>query len=95
MLPLKLLELALQEDVRVGIDAPDETDLSLFVRVLEGSAEQLVHEGDAGAAGYRNDVAVLFGAPLVAGDRVGEVERLAGGHGVEVCACFAVGVLLH
>lgn len=92
---LELVKLALEQDVLLGDVSEDEGDLGLVVGVLEDCADELVHRGDAGAAGNESDVVVLVLGPGVLGKRALDVEGVADLEIVDVSAHGAVGVLLH
>lgn len=92
---LEVLKLLLQKDVLLGDVAKDKGDLGLIVGVVENSASELVHGGDASTAGNEGNVVVLVLLPRVLGQRTLDVETLAGNKVVEVCAHRTVGVLLN
>ena len=91
---LELFEFLSQENVGVGVDAEDESDFGLLLRVVEDSADELVRGCDASAAGDEGDVRVFVECPGISLQRTCEGERLTRGHGMEVRACFAVGISL-
>ena len=91
---LELGELLLEQDVLLGDVAEDEGDLGLVVGVAEDVAGDLVHGGDARAAGDEGDVVVLVLGHGVLGEGPLNVEALAGFHVVQVGAHGAVRVLL-
>lgn len=91
----KLLKFLLQEHILVRVDAKDERDGRLVLRVAENALRELVDRRDACAAGDEGDVVVAVGLPLVALYGEGEEELLAWCEGVDVCALLAVWVLLY
>lgn len=94
VLIFQLLELVLEQDVGFGHVAEDEGHFGFVGRVLEDGARELVHWGDAGAAGDEADVRVLVRRPRVFGDGAFEVEALVRLHAVEVFGHGAVFVFL-
>lgn len=94
VLVLEVFELLLEQDVVGGDVTKDKSHLGLVLGVLEDGAGELVHGGDAGAAGDQGDVVVLVGLPGVLGDGALHLERLAGGHVVHVLGHDAAGVAL-
>lgn len=92
---LVLLELLVQEHVLLAVDAEDERDLGLVLRVVEDALDELVNGCDARAAGDERDRGVLVGRPLVARDAHCEHDAVAGAQGVQVRGLLALGVALH
>lgn len=92
---LEVLKLLLQKNVLLGDVAKDKGDLGLVVGVVEDSASELIHGGDASTTGNEGNVLVLVLLPGVLRQRTLDVEALAGNKVVEVCAHRTVGVLLN
>lgn len=92
--PLVVVELVLEEDVSVAVDAKDERHGRPVVGVPEDALGELEDGRDARAAGNESDVREHVWLPLVALEAGDEEEGLAGGERVEVGAGLAVGVLL-
>ena len=81
-----------EEDVFFCDVAKDQRDFSLFVGVVENSADELVHWRDASATSDAGDVGVFVGGPRVFGDGAFEGEQLPWCHAVDVFGHGAIGV---
>lgn len=92
---LVLLELLVEEYVLLAVDAEDERDLSLVLRVVENPLNELVDGGDARAAGDEGHRAVLVGRPLIARDAYGKHDAVTRAEGVQVCGLLALRVPLY
>lgn len=92
VLLLNGVEFGFQQDVIFREVAEDEGHLSVVGGILKDGARELVHRGDARAAGDECDVRVFVGLPGVFGDGPFEGEGFAGGESVEVFGHGAVRV---